>query len=90
MTTKFMLLSKEDAQEPNKIGYAFAKANKSDWITCNDEAASEITIGTAKGVDYVVYDDKVYMILKVYFLLGENTKLIVATECITGCEVKQF
>lgn len=90
MTTKFMLLSKEDAQEPNKIGYAFAKAHKSDWITCNDEAASEISVGTTKGADFIVNNDKVYMIMKVYFLLGENTKLIVGTECITGCEVKQF
>jgi hypothetical protein len=85
-----MLIDAEDALSPVKIGYAYAKANKSNWIKLNNDVVSEITVGTTKGADYVIYNDKVYMIVKVYFLIEDNEKLVVCKECIDGCETKVF
>lgn len=84
----FCLLSKEEANDPTKIGYAYALTKKKDWIQ-NDDTENYLT-GALKGVDFMVHDGKVYMFLKRYVDLKNNEQLVVCTESKFGCDTKQF
>lgn len=90
MTYNFFLIDKKDAQDGTRVGYAYAVANKDKWISVDGSAlASFLTIGYVKGCDYIVHDEKAYMILKSYTDIDDKSTLIVATESISGCDTKK-
>lgn len=88
MTYNAFLVSADDSKDGLKIGYAYAKANKDRWIKMKDPEGF-ITVGYNKGSDFLIHDDKAYQIVKSYFDMDEGSCLIVATECISGAEVKE-
>ena len=84
----FCLLSKEEAKDPTKIGYAYALTKKSEWIQ-NDDTENYLT-GALKGVDFIVHEGKVYMFLKRYVNLKESTQMVLCVESSYGCDTKTF
>ena len=90
MTYNFFLLSKDDALDGTKIGYAYAKLNEDKWISVDGSSlAAFLTIGFVKGCDYIVHEDKAYGIMKSYTDIDNSATLIIAVESTVGCDNKK-
>lgn len=90
MDYKFFLLDKNDAKDGTRIGYAYAKANESKWITKDSSTLRDyLTIGFVKGCDHIVYEDKVYSLMKTYTNIEDGYTLFIGVESIAGCDNKK-
>ena len=90
MTYNFFLIDRVDAQDGTRVGYAYAKENKDKWISVDSgDVGPYITVGFVKGCDFVVYEDKVYGIMKSYTDLSDRSTLLICVESIAGCDNKK-
>lgn len=90
MTYNFFLVSKEDAKDGTRIGYAYAVANKDKWVNVDSASIRDyLTIGFVKGCDFVVSDGKVYSIMKTYTDLDDKSTVFICVESISGCDNKK-
>lgn len=87
MKYKFLLISKEDAINPVNLGAKFVYDHKSEWL---DESADEwckyLTAGYVKGVDFVMKNNKAYMLLKSYLDLDADTVIFLCQESKYGAD----
>lgn len=91
MQYNFFLVDKNDAKDGTRVGYAYAKLNEDKWVSVSsDQLKDYLTIGFVKGCDYVVYEDKVYAIMKSYTDLSNASTLFVCVESVVGCDNKKI
>lgn len=88
MKCYFCFLSKEEAKDPIKLGYAYAMTKQSEWVQ-NDDAENYLT-GALKGVDFIIHEGKSYMFLKRYVDVEASTQLVLCIESVYGCDIKKF
>lgn len=85
----YCLLSKEEAEDPTKIGYAYAKTKESEWIQ-NDDLGDFLSPGYNIGNDFIVYEDKVYFIKKTFCDISNSRYIFLGIESMNGCDIKVF
>ena len=83
----FMLLTNEERKDPTKFGYNYAKTRESDWITMDNDVG-EYMSGAVKGVDYLFYNNKSYMIHKRYLDLAGKKVIVICTESPSSCDTR--
>jgi len=82
----FCLVSDKERNSGINIGKTYAYNHRSSWIEGPDGIHNYLTAGYMKGVDFVVSNNKAYMIMKSYIDVTENFVVIVAVESISGCD----
>lgn len=87
MKMKMCLVSKKDAQNGLNIGYDYIMKHKSELIEVNDQLHDSIITGYTIGTLYMVYQNKVYWVVKSYVLTEENITVLVCKESEKGCDI---
>lgn len=88
MNYYFCLVNNTDKSTGVNVGRTYAYQHRSEWISIPGSDISQyLTTGYVKGVDYVVYNNKAYMIMKSYLDLNEKFVVLVCTESISGCDI---
>lgn len=87
MKINLCLLPKEDAEKPVNTGSTYVMKHKSDWVELPEEFAGNfVTVGYVKGVDFVYYKEKTYMILKSFIIPEQSTAVLLCKESVSGCD----
>lgn len=83
----FCFIPKEDAKHGSNIGKIYAYKNKAKWVEAN-WLSGFLTVGYVKGCDFVVNDNKTYLIMKSFIDITEKSVVFLAVESISGCDVE--
>lgn len=86
MTYWFFLMNNDERQDPGKLGFNYAKTQESRWIKVDD--CKEFATGAVKGIDYVYYDEKSYMVLKRYLDAANKKIVILCVESPSTCDTR--
>ena len=86
MKMYFCPVSYEETKSGLAVGRANAFKDESKWVEAPDDFVTYLTAGYVKGVDYVVINDKAYMLMKSYLDPANDRVVIVCTESISGCD----
>ena len=85
----YCLLSKEEAEDPTKVGYAYALSKEEEWIQ-NDDCGDFLAPGYNIGNDFIVKDNKPYFIKKTYCDISNSRYIYLGVESTNGCDTKVF
>lgn len=80
-------ISKEDARDKTKTGWAWTKENKSDWIQC-DDLGDFCCPGYNIGEDYIIHNGKAYAVKKSFSDVDNNEFVILAVESQQACDIR--
>ena len=80
-------VTKEDAADGTKCGWAWAKENRSKWIQC-DDLGDFLCPGYNVGEDYIVHDGKAYAVKKSFCDVDTNSFVLLGVESMQACDVK--
>lgn len=83
MTYYFFPLTKEETQDPNKLGYGYALQNKDRWI--ESSFLSEVNTYD-RGTTHIVYDGQAYFIHKDYVDISNNSRVYVGRFSVLGAD----
>lgn len=87
MTVKFCLVPKDDAASGVNIGYKYINDHIGDLVDAPAGFESYCCAGWTHGTDFIVHNDKVYMLKKDFFLVDKNWMVMMAVESTMGCDV---
>ena len=64
-THYYCLLTKEESEDPTKVGWAYALSKESEWVN-GDPMGDFLAPGYNIGNDFIVNENKVYFIKKTF------------------------
>lgn len=82
----FCLVDRESAKSGTNLGRDYIYKHRSEWVDGPENIYLYLTAGYVKGVDYVTFNNKAYMLLKSYIDLNEGFVVILCTESVSGCD----
>lgn len=82
----FCFLTHEEGKDGTNLGRTFAYANKARWKEATN-INEFLTVGFNKGTDFVVHENKAYVLLKSFLDIKDKQVVFIAVEDISGCNV---
>lgn len=81
----FCLVPAEDAKNGANIGKTYAYKNRSKWIE-KSVFDGNLTVGFNQGVDFIVHDNKAYMLKKNFIDIDEGFFVLLCIESTIGAD----
>lgn len=88
-THYYCLLTKEESEDPTKVGWAYALSKESEWVN-GDPMGDFLAPGYNIGNDFIVNENKVYFIKKTFTDITNQRYVYLGIESTNGCDTKVF